>query len=351
MNYSNLLNDNKHTLIIAEAGSNWKCGTFEEDLKRAKQLIQIAAKAGIDAVKFQTYKADTVYVKNAGKSEYLSKSGINEDINKIFADLSMPYKMIPELEKYCRQENVLFMSTPFSVKDVEQIDPYVQIHKVASYEINHIRLLQSLAKTKKPVILSTGASTYTDIDFAINLLNTDSKGDIALLQCTSKYPSSLESLNLFTIPKMKSKYNIPIGLSDHSTDPIIAPLMAIGLGATIIEKHFTLDKNLPGPDHFFAVEPEELELMVRSIRKADKAKGNGDKRVLEEEQELRNFATRAIQATKDISKGEVLKEGVNFDILRPGNKTRGLEPRFLEKISGKKAKTDIGVGEGIMEFE
>lgn len=351
MNYSNLLNDKKHTLIIAEAGSNWKCGTFEEDLKRAKQLIRIAAKAGIDAVKFQTYKADTVYVKNAGKSEYLSKSGINEDINKIFADLSMPYKMIPELEKYCLQENVLFMSTPFSVKDVEQIDPYVQIHKVASYEINHIRLLQSLAKTKKPVILSTGASTYTEIDFAINLLNTNGKGDIALLQCTSKYPASLESLNLFTIPKMKLRYNIPIGLSDHSTDPIIAPLMAIGLGATIIEKHFTLDKNLPGPDHFFALEPEELELMVRSIRKADKAKGNGDKRVLQEEQELHNFATRAIQATKDISKGEVLKEGVNFDILRPGNNTRGLEPRFLEKINGKKAKTDIGVGEGIMEFE
>lgn len=340
-----------HTFIIAEAGSNWKCGTFEEDLKQAKTLIKIAVKANADAIKFQTYKPETLYAPNAGLSNYLVEQGIKQNVNDIFEYFSMPYEMIPELSEYCELENIIFMSTPFSVQDAQQIEPYVMIHKVASYEINHVRLLEFLAKAQKPILISTGASTYTEIDFAVDLVKKHGNDKIGLLQCTSKYPAPLESLNLTTIPNMKARYNIPVGLSDHSIDPIIAPLIAIGLGATIIEKHFTLDRNLRGPDHKFALTPDELELMVRCIRKADVTKGNGKKVILEEEIELRRFATRSIQAIKKISRGDILEEGVNFEVLRPGNRSRGMEPRFLNEINGKKATMDIEKGEGIIDYE
>ena len=344
------LENSSRTFIIAEAGSNWKCGSYENDLKRGKELIKIAASCGADAVKFQTYRPETTYVSDAGTSSYLSKHGINEDINKIFENLAMPYEMIPELAKYAQEQKILFMSTPFSVNDAKQIDPFVSIHKIASFEINHIRLIEFIAKTKKPIILSTGASTYDEIDFAVNLVKK-THNKLALLQCTSKYPCSLESLNLSVIPHMKSRYDLPVGLSDHSIDPVIGPVLAVGLGSIIIEKHFTLDRNLPGPDHAFALIPSELELMIKSVRIAELAKGNGKKIILDEELELRRFATRSIQAIKDISKGEILQEGINFDVLRPGNRIRGTEARFLDLVNGKKSKKDVKNGDGITEYE
>ena len=343
--------DPKHIFIIAEAGSNWKCGSYEDDLKRAKQLIQVAAKAGADAVKFQTYRPETVYVENAGDSKYLSKHGINQNINEIFEHLSMPYELIPKLADYCDDEDIIFMSTPFSVQDAKEVDQFVSIHKVGSFEINHVRLLEFLTETKKPILISTAASTYEEIDFAVNLVRTKGNNKIGLMQCTSKYPCPVEALNLGVIPEMKSRYNVPIGFSDHSMETIIAPILAVGLGATFIEKHFTLDRKLAGPDHPFALEPHELELMVRSIRNAENAKGSGIKEILSEELELRKFATRAIQAIRDISKGEILQEGINFEVLRPGNRSRGIEPRYLEDLQGKKAIKDIKKGEGIQDYE
>ncbi len=345
------IDDPNHTFIIAEAGSNWKSGSYEEDLEQAKKLIKIASKAGADAVKFQTYKADTVYAYNAGNSNYLAEQGINKEINEIFEYLSMPYEMISELSQICNDEKIIFMSTPFSVEDAKQIDPFVSLHKIASFEINHVRLIEFLSKTEKPILISTGASTFGEIDFAVNLIKNNKNNEIGLLQCTSKYPAPIESLNLSAIPKMKERYNIPIGFSDHSVEPLIGPLTAVGLGATIIEKHFTLDKNLTGPDHSFAITPQELELMVKSIRQADKTKGNGKKIILNEEQELLLFAKRRIQAIKDIRKGDILKEGFNFEVLRPGNRIRGLEPRFLDKINGAKSTKDVLKGDGITEFE
>jgi len=345
------IDDPNHTFIIAEAGSNWKSGSYEEDLEQAKKLIKIASKAGADAVKFQTYKADTVYAYNAGNSNYLTEQGINKEINEIFEYLSMPYEMISELSQICNDEKIIFMSTPFSVEDAKQIDPFVSLHKIASFEINHVRLIEFLSKTEKPILISTGASTFDEIDFAVNLIKNNKNNEIGLLQCTSKYPAPIESLNLSAIPKMKERYNIPIGFSDHSVEPLIGPLTAVGLGATIIEKHFTLNKNLPGPDHSFAITPQELELMVKSIRQADKTKGNGKKIILNEEQELLLFAKRRIQAIKDIRKGDILKEGFNFEVLRPGNRIRGLEPRFLDKINGAKSTKDVLKGDGITEFE
>jgi N,N'-diacetyllegionaminate synthase len=345
------LDDPYHIFIIAEAGSNWKAGTLEEDLKRARELIRAAAKAGADAVKFQTYKPETTYVLDVGKSDYLSEHGISQNMNEMFEYLSMPYEMIRELSKYAEDENIRFMSTPFSVEDAQAVDPYVSIHKIASFEINHVRLVEFLAQTKKPLLVSTGASTYDEIDFVVDLVRKKGNSRIALMQCTSKYPCPLSALNLEAIPQMKSRYKVPVGFSDHSVEPVIAPVLAVGLGATMIEKHFTLDRNLPGPDHPFALIPSELELMIKSVRNAELAKGTGKKEILKEEMELRRFATRSIQAIKDISKGEVLLEGINFEVLRPGNRIRGIEPRFLSMVEGKRATRNIMKGDGITEFE
>lgn len=338
---------NSKVFIIAEAGSNWKVGSYNADLKRAKKLIQIAAQSGADAIKFQVFRASTVYVPNAGNSDYLEKSGIKKSINKIFQKSEMPYGMLPEISDCCKKQNIEFMATAFSVEDAREINKYVKTHKVASYEINHIRLLEYLARTKKPIILSTGASNYDEIDFAVNLLKKLKVKKYALLQCTAKYPAPLESLNLDTIPQMRQKYKVPVGLSDHSTDPVIGPLVAVALGATIIEKHFTLDKNLSGPDHKFALDPPELKRMIQSIRDAQKSFGDGKKRILDVEKELRDFAVRSIQAIKDIKKGDKFVEGYNIDILRPGKRSRGAEARFLPKIIGKTSNKPIKLGNGV----
>ena len=341
----------KHTFIIAEAGSNWKIGSLNDDISQAKQLILSAANAGADAIKFQTFKSKTVYAQDAGQIDYLSNKNTSSSINKLFDDLSMPYDMIPELSSFCNKHKIIFMSTAFSVEDAKHLDPYVKIHKVASYEINHVRLIEFLARTKKPILISTGASSYNEIDFAIKKIKENGNVKIALLQCTAKYPAPIDSLNLNVIPALKSKYGLPVGFSDHSLDPVVGPLLSVGLGATIVEKHFTMNKSLTGPDHMFALDPDELKLMIDSIRNADAAKGNSIKQVLNVELELQKFATRSIQATKNISKGDILSEGKNFDILRPGNRIRGLNARFLDLVNGKKATKDISIGDGILDYE
>jgi N,N'-diacetyllegionaminate synthase len=346
MNYNDLKNPN-HVFVIAEAGSNWKSNSYDADITQAQELIKTAKKCGADAVKFQTFKAKSVYVKNAGNSEYLEKTGHKDDIFKTFEDLSMPYEMIKNLSEICNKENIAFMSTPFSVEDAKAINEYVDIHKVASYEINHIRLLEYLAEQKKPVVISTGANSYEEINFAINFLKERNLHEIGILQCTAAYPAPLESMNLSVICDFQKKYNLPVGLSDHSLDPIVAPVMAVSFGATIIEKHFTLNKKLPGPDHKFALEPKELEKMIKYIRMAEKTKGIENKVILPIEEELRNFAVRSIQAINDISEGEILIEDKNFSILRSGNQKRGAEPRFFENMIGKKTKKTIKKGEGI----
>lgn len=336
-----------HVFVIAEAGSNWKVGSYNQDIKRAKTLIEIAAESGADAVKFQTFRANTVYVPNAGKSDYLGKSGIKNSINEIIENSEMPYEMLGELVDHCKKRNIEFMSSAFSVDDARQINKYVKIHKIASYEINHVRLLEYLASTKKPIILSTGASNYYDIDFAVRLLRKNHVRKLSLLQCTAKYPSPINSLNLLSIPEMGKKYDLPIGLSDHSVDPIIAPVTAVGLGARIIEKHFTVNKKLAGPDHKFALEPKELKEMISAIRSAERALGDGKKRVLDVEIELRKFAVRKIQTIVNIKKGDRLVEGYNIDVLRPGKRTNGSEARFLTKINGKRVRRAIKMSDGV----
>lgn len=338
---------NNSVFIIAEAGSNWRMGTFERDVKMAKNLIDVAANAKADAIKFQTYKPETVYVPNAGSSDYLSEAGIKESIYDIFKDLSMPYEMIPILSDYCITKNIEFMSTPFSIDDARIIDPFVKKHKIASYEITHSKLIKYIAETKKPLILSTGGSTISEIHWAVDYFKKYGGTNISLLQNTSKYPTPFSSLNLLAIPSMIKQFKLPVGLSDHSRDPIIAPVAAVALGATIIEKHFTIDNSLPGPDHSFAILPLELIQMVCAIRNCENALGTGEKKVLDVELELRDYAQRGIQAIKNIKRDEEFILGQNIDILRSGKKTKGIHPKFLEEIIGKHARRNISIGSGI----
>ena len=332
--------DPRHIFIIAEAGSNWKCGTFEQDLNQAKNLIKIASNSGADAIKFQTYRPETTYVSNPGGSETLSYS---ENIDTIFEKHAMPYEMIPKLVEFCKEENILFMSSPFSVEDAKAIDPFTEIHKVASFEINHIKLLEFLASTKKPIIVSTGSSDYAEIDFCVNFLKEHGCDKIILLQCTSKYPCSIESLNLSVIPKMKSKYNLPIGFSDHSIDPIIAPLVSIGLGATVIEKHFTLDKNLPGPDHKASINCDELKEMISIIRDMENSFGSSDKNVQNSEIKNRIIIRRSIVAKENIKKGDLFSYS-NITCKRPAD---GIEASHFFELIGVRSNRSYNVDEKI----
>jgi N-acetylneuraminate synthase len=337
----------QNTFIIAEAGSNWRMGTKTRDLTMAKSLIDVAAECKCNAIKFQTYKSETTYVQNAGKSDYLSNSGINEQITEIFDDLSMPYDMIPQLADYCKMQKIEFMSTPFSVNDAKAIDPFVSRHKIASFEINHMRLIEFLARTKKPLILSTGASTLEEIEWAINHFNKNGGKEITLLHTISKYPAPLSSLNLQIIHELQKKFNVVVGFSDHSRDPLVGPISAVALGAKIIEKHFTLHNKLPGPDHSFAITPDELKKMVWFIRECESTLNSTQKNILPDELELRQFAHRGIQAIKNIKKNDVFKEGINVDILRPGKRKQGIHPMYIEMLEGKNSKKDISTGDGI----
>jgi sialic acid synthase SpsE len=333
--------------IIAEAGSNWRMGSAKRDLAMAHALIDVAKAAGCDAVKFQTYRSQTVYVANAGDSDYLADSGMREPINEIFDDLAMPYEMVEKLASYCRSKQIDFMSTPFSCADADAVDPFVMLHKIASYEISHTELQAHLAKKGKPIVFSTGASTYDDIDFAFQHLRSSGARQLAVLQCTAKYPAELDDINVAEVTALRARYGVPVGLSDHSREPTIAPAAAIALGASIIEKHYTLNNRLPGADHPFALEPDELCALVRVARATERARGRAGKAVSTAERELYAFARRGLQAIQAIAPGEELRLGHNIAILRPGKRTLGAHPRHLGLIEGRRARQAIASGEGV----
>lgn len=333
--------------IIAEAGSNWRLGSPQRDIQMAKTLIEAAAVAGADGVKFQVYRPETVYVPNAGSFAYLEKEGIDQDIADIFADLSMPYDMIPVLAEHCAKHQVDFLATPFSEKDFDQVDPFVPFHKIASYEIGHVRLIQKAAKTGKPLILSTGAATEDEISFAVDYFYEQGGKQLILLQCTAAYPAPADAMNLSTIPWLRSRFQTQAGLSDHSQEPCTAPIAAAALGAVVIEKHFTLDRRLPGPDHFFAITPNELKIMVEQVRKTYEMLGRQVKEPDPIEEELRGHARRGIQALKDIMPGDTLREGHNAAILRPGKMPLGMAPKNLFTFEGKKFIKQVPAGHGI----
>lgn len=333
--------------VIAEAGSNWRSAGDRNDTAQARSLIDVAVKAGADAVKFQVYRANQVYVANAGQVDYLSDAGITEDIIATFENLAMPYEMISELAAYCAERGIDFMSTPFSPADFAAIDPFVAVHKIASYEISHVHLIKLAARSGKPLVLSTGASNAEDIAWAVDTYRGEGGRDLCLLQCTAKYPAPIDSLNLRTIPWLRERFGVAAGLSDHGSDPATGPAVAVALGARVIEKHFTLDKNLPGPDHAFALEPSELEQLVSAVRAAEQSLGDGIKQVLPDERELAAYARRGLQATADIAVGDLLRENVNFAVLRPGKQSLGCHSRHLERFENRRINRAVRVGEGL----
>lgn len=326
--------------IIAEAGSNWYVEGDKNGVERGRQLIEAAKIAGADAVKFQTFRAKDIYVPNPGGADYLE----GQDIKDLFESLEMPEEMIFQMAEHCKKCGIEFMSSVFSPRDFALIDPLVSRHKIASYEINYQELIKLVAESKKPLILSTGASNMADIDFAVSQFG---EGDLTLLQCTAKYPALPETMNLAVIPWLKARYQVKSGLSDHSLDPFQAPLTAAALGASCIEKHFTLSRKLLGPDHGFALEPQELKEMIGSIRAVEEMRGSSYKNVLESEKELYLFCRRGIQALHDIRPGEILKIDGNIAILRPGKRSVGLHPKYLSEVNGKKVFSLIKKGEGI----
>ena len=334
------------TFIIAEAGANWKyTSSMEKNFNNAKDMIDIAAKSGADAVKFQVYKAEKLYVENAGNAEYIGKE---KPIYEIIKEMELPYEWLKELKSYCDSKNIIFMATPFDEDSADVLNELeVPIYKIASYTISHLPLIEHIASFNKPVILSTGASDLEDISEAIRAIKKNGNKMIALTQCTAKYPAPLDTINLKVIPELKKRFKLPVGLSDHSREFDIAPLGAVALGADIIEKHFTVSNKYEGPDHGFAILPDELVKMVSGIRKMEKARGrNGKKTVQPEEKELYSFCRRAIYSSEDISKGSLITQD-NVAVLRSGNARKGLAPVFMTEIMGKTALKKIKKGSPI----
>jgi N,N'-diacetyllegionaminate synthase len=318
--------------VIGEAGSNHN-GSFEQALA----LIDVAARAGCDAVKFQVFKARRLYPKAAGRSDYL---GDERSIFDIIAAMELPEDWLPRLRARADEHNLAFIVSPFHEEAVALLDPYVDAFKIASYELTHAPLLREVAKRGKPVILSTGASNLDEVREAVATLAAAGCERLALMQCTAAYPSPPEAVNVRALVTLREAFGIPSGLSDHSEDPIVAPMAAAALGAALLEKHYTLSKLLPGPDHAFAIEPDGLSRLVAGVRAVERVIGTGDKQVHGVEDELRSFARRAIMTTKPVAAGERFSRD-NVDVLRRGKLDGGLEPKHLDEVLASVAARDI----------
>ena len=326
------IGDGYPCFVIAEAGSNHN-GNF----RKALALIDVAAESGANAVKFQNFKAEKIYTPNAGRADYLKT---NKSIFDIIKEAEMPEKWIPHLARHCQKRNILFLSTPFDEYSADLLEKYVPLFKIASYELTDFPLVKHIAKKNKPIVLSTGAADLKEVERCIAIIQETGNKRLILMQCTACYPAPLDSLNLRTIVTMKEKFKIPVGLSDHSRSCNVAPVVAVALGANCIEKHFTLSNSLPGPDHKFAVEPDELKRMVQRIRQAEQTLGSGEKNPVSAEKELRRFARRYIFSTRRIEKGEVFTIE-NTAVLRRGKAHAKLEPENYEFILGKRSKQRI----------
>jgi pseudaminic acid synthase len=319
--------------IIAEIGSN-----HNRDLDTAKKLIEVSKENGCDAVKFQSYTAEGIYsIYTPRISEMEGRSKEKETPYELIKRIQMPVEWHSLLKDYCDEIGITFCSTPFDESMVDVLESVgVPFYKVSSYEITHYPLLGKIAETRKPVILSTGNSGLEDIERAVNFLEKNGCKDYALLHCVSQYPAKYEDINLRCINTLRAAFDCIVGFSDHTTDFLSATL-AVALGASIIEKHITLNKNHKGPDHPFSLEPLELKQFVQAVRSAELTLGSSVKRVLKSEEENHRIGRRSIVAGCDISKGEIFS-GNKLVIKRPA---LGLHPKFFDILIGKKAKQDI----------
>lgn len=318
--------------VIAEAGSN-----HDGELDRALRLIDTAAEAGADAVKFQVFRARRLYVRGAGSSDYL---GDPRSIYDIIAALEMPPDWLPALARHAGDRGLHFLASAFDEESVDLVDPWVAAHKCASYELTHHPLLAHMAGKGKPLIVSTGAATLDEVAAAVEVVRAAGGPALCLLQCTASYPTPLADLNLRAMGAMATAFRLPVGLSDHSRHPTIGPVAAVALGARVIEKHYTLSNDLPGPDHRFALEPHQLAEMVAAIRGAEEALGRADKAPARVEDELRQFARRSIYTLRPIRRGEPLS-GENVAVLRSGKLAPGLSPAAFPALIGRVAARDL----------
>lgn len=323
------IGQDKPVFIIAEIGSN-----YNQDFETAKKMIKVAKSAGVDAVKFQIFHENKLYPPNAGKVDYLKKDVF---INELVRKAEVPDEMHKRLFDYCRDIGLIYLCTPTDRPAVDYLDSLrVAAFKIASYDLTNHYLLKYIAAKGKPIILSTGATEFTEVAEALDVVYKTGNKQIILLQCAAKYPADYKLTNLKVMQTYTEAFNVPVGISDHSADPCIVPFAAVALGAMVLEKHFTLDCRQDGPDHAFAIEPDELKRMVDGIRKVEQALGASVKEIAPEEEELRRFASRCIFSTRDIKAGEILNEE-NIDILRPGKKELGVEAKHYESILGKRA--------------
>jgi N-acetylneuraminate synthase/N,N'-diacetyllegionaminate synthase len=327
-----LIGEEKPCFIIAEAGVN-----HNGSLELAKKLVDGAKEVGVDAIKFQTFKAEDLVTKKTEMASYQKKNmGKKESQFEMLKKLELTERDFIELKKYCDKKGIIFLSTPHTEDAIDFLESLVPVYKIGSGDLTNLPFLEKVARKQKPIILSTGMATLNEIREAVNTIKKERNNKIILLHCTTNYPCPLEEVNLRAMLTLKKEFNLPVGYSDHTLG-ILVPIMAVAMGAKIIEKHFTLDKNLPGPDHKASLEPKELKEMVESIRNVEKALGNGIKRPTKNEEKIKSFVRKTIVAKVNIPKGiKITKEMLS--IKRAGV---GIEPKYLKKIIGKVAKKNI----------
>ena len=327
---------NYPVFIVAELSAN-----HLQKFDHAVKLIKAAKDAGADAVKLQTYTPDTITI-DCDNEYFQIKQGTIWDgktLYELYKEAYTPWEWQPELKEIAEELGLIFFSTPFDKTAVDFLEEInIPCYKIASFEITDIPLIEYVASKGKPVIISTGIATLTDIQEAVNACKRMGNSQIALLKCTSAYPAPLEEVNLKTIPDMAEKFKIVIGLSDHTLE-ISVPVASVALGAKIIEKHFTLSRSLGGPDAAFSLEPEEFKAMVKAVREVEKALGDVCYELTEKMRKNRQFS-RSLFIINNIKAGEVFTEK-NVRSIRPGY---GLHPRYLKKILGRRATQDIERG-------
>ncbi len=323
----------KKCLIIAEVGVN-----HNGNLEIAKKLVDMAYEAGADIVKFQTANLNSLVTKNAPMAEY-QKENMQVSLSQVdmLKKLLLSYDDFKELSKYCQKIGIQFLSTPFDIESIEFLyNMGCKIWKIPSGEITNLPYLERIAKTHQPVILSTGMSTIEEIRAAIDVLKNNSSGAITLLHCTTAYPAPYDDINLRAMQTLRDEFNCEVGYSDHTMGYEIA-IAAVALGANVIEKHFTLDRNMIGPDHKASLEPEELKRMIFAIRHVEKALGSSEKRPSLSEVGNMQIVRKSIVAKRDILKGEILSTE-NITTKRPGS---GISPMRWYEVIGTLATRDF----------
>lgn len=317
--------------VIAEAGVN-----HNGDFENAKKLVLAAKEAGVDAVKFQTFKTENLVTIDAKKAEYQEKATEQGTQFDMLKKLELTYDEFRELKRFCDNENIKFLSTAFDLDSIEFLHSLgMDIWKIPSGEITNYPYIKKIAEYNEPIILSTGMADFDEIKVAKDLIKKYNDNELVILHCTTAYPTDFKDVNLKVMNKIKEEMGVNIGYSDH-TIGIEVPIAATTLGATVIEKHFTLDKNMEGPDHSASLEPDELKEMVNSIRNIEIALGDGKKNISEIEKANKQDARKSIVAKTDIKKGEIFTEN-NLTIKRPGT---GISPMNWNEIIGTEAKRD-----------